>query len=91
MEAQVLGAETEVPKYRDIEAVYVEAVDNRDTVELWREAIEKSMSSKCILRVMKTFHDKHTNKEHRLGELFIVPTERAAELLANKMKLVERI
>ncbi len=41
MEAQVLGAQTEVPQYEDgIESVYVEALDNRETIPYWRLALE---------------------------------------------------
>ena len=41
MEAQVLGAETEVPRYEDgIESVYVEALDNKDTIPYWKLALE---------------------------------------------------
>lgn len=41
MEAQVLGAKTEVPQYKGgVESVFVEALDNRDTIEDWRKALE---------------------------------------------------
>lgn len=37
MEAQVLGAKGEVPQYPDgKEAVFVEPLDNRDTIEYWK-------------------------------------------------------
>lgn len=39
MEAQVLGADTEVPKYDNLESVFVEALDSRDAISYWREAL----------------------------------------------------
>lgn len=41
MEAQVLGAKTEVPVYQNgLESVYVEALDNRATIPDWRRELE---------------------------------------------------
>lgn len=95
MEAQVLGAETEVPKYQNgLEAVYVEALDSREALPYWREALEahaKSLSGKCIIKVMRSFKDLRTGKQRRLGEVFTVSQKRANELLNHELKLVEAL
>lgn len=41
MEAQVLGAVGEVPQYEDgIESVFVTPLDNRETIQYWKQALE---------------------------------------------------
>ena len=93
MEAQVLGCETEVPVYPDgHESVYVEALDNRDTIDLWRTAIEahiEAVGSKCIIRVMRRFNDLEAGRTRYRGEMFLADKSRADVLLANKIKIVE--
>lgn len=94
MEAQVLGCKTQVPKYENLEAVYVEALDSRDALPYWREALgahAKTLTGKCILRVMKSFEDLRAGKQRRVGEVFATSNERADQLLANKHNLVEKL
>lgn len=92
MEAQVLGAKTEVPKYDGHESVYVEALDNREAVKYWREALEpiaEEQSQFCIIKARREFNDLAEHKIRRQGDVFRVSKKRAKELLAHKIKIIE--
>lgn len=94
MEAQILGCKTEVPKYDGHESLYVEALDNREAIKYWREALEpiaKEQSQSCIIRAMREFNDLAERKMRRKGDVFRVSKERAKELLANKHNIVEEL
>lgn len=94
MEAQVLGCKTEVPKYDGHESVYVEALDNREAVKYWREALKpiaKEQSQSCIIRARREFNDLAEHKTRRQGDVFRVSKKRAKELLSNKIKIVEEL
>lgn len=92
MEAQVLGSKTEVPKYEHAEAVYVEALDNREAVKYWREALEpiaEEQSQFCIIKATRDFEDLAAKTQRRKDDIFRVIKERADQLLANKIKIIE--
>jgi len=94
MEAQVLGAKGEVPKYNDLEAVYVEPLDSRDVIPYWHMALDEhynSLNDTAIMRCMRTFNDLKAKKHRLLGEVFAASNDRANELLAHELKLVERL
>lgn len=94
MEAQVLGAKTEVPKYDGHESVYVEALDNREAVKYWREALDpiaEEQSQSCIIRARREFNDLEANKTRRKGDVFRVSKKRSKELLSNKIEIVEEL
>ena len=94
MEAQILGCKTEVPKYDGHESVYVEALDNREAVKYWREALDpiaKKPSQSCIIRARREFNDLAEHKTRRQGDVFRVSKKRAKELLSNKVKIVEEL
>ena len=94
MEAQILGCKTEVPKYDGHESVYVEALDNREALKYWREAlepIEEEQSQSCIIRARREFNDLAAKTVRRHGDVFRVSKERAKELLGNKFKIVEEL
>lgn len=92
MEAQTLGAKGEVPKYENIEAVFVKPFDSRNALPHWEKALlshRNTYSSATIIECMRSFNDLLTNKNRRVGEIFAVSNERALELLSNSVKLVE--
>ena len=94
MEAQVLGAKTEVPKYDGHESVYVEALDNREAIKYWREALQpisEEQSQSSIIRARREFNDLAEHKTRRRGDVFRVNKKRADELLSNKFKIVEEL
>lgn len=94
MEAQVLGAKCEVPKYKDLEAVFVEPLDSRDAIVYWKEALEAhalAQSDTVIIRSMKSYNDLQENKIRIIGEVFAVSSKRAKQLLSNKHMIVERV
>lgn len=94
MEAQVLGAKTEVPKYDGHESVYVEALDNREAIKYWREALKpiaKEQSQSCIIRATREFNDLAAKTVRRKGDVFRVSKERAKELLSNEHNIVEEL
>jgi hypothetical protein len=92
MEAQVLGAEGEVPKYKNLEAVFVKPLDNRDAIPYWQEAlVGHARTGTIFLKCLTTFHDLKSDTVRRAGGVFAVLDERAAELLGNKLNLVERV
>ena len=94
MEAQVLGAKTEVPKYDGHESVYVEALDNRDTIPQWRNflmAIHEEQSGFSIIRAIREFNDLEEARTRRKGDIFAVRVKRAEELLSNQAKIVEEL
>lgn len=81
MEAQVLGCKSEVPKYEDLESVYVEALDSLKAIPFWIEAL-KDEPEQNFVRTLTTFKDLKNNKKKRLqGEVFSVSEERLKQLL----------
>lgn len=96
MEAEVLGAKCEIPKYDNpnIGAITRTVLDSRDAVKYWREALEpiaEEQSQSCIIRARREFIDLAEHKTRRKGEVFRVSKERAKELLSNKIKIVEEL
>lgn len=95
MEAQVLGAKGEVPKYDDgIEAVFVKPFDSRDAIPYWKEALlehSKLYGNRCILKCIRPFNDLREARMRLHNEIFSVSQERADELLSNSIKIVERV
>lgn len=94
MEAQILGCKTEVPKYDGHESVYVEALDNRETIPEWGkllEAVDEEQSGFRIVRATIAFKDIAAKTVRREGDVFRVSKERAKELLSNKMNIVEEL
>lgn len=90
MEAQALGCKCEVPKYENLESVYVDLLDSRDAIPLWQEAL-KNEHEKRILKAKKNFKDLHENKKRQKGEVFNATNERAEELLRSEINVVEEL
>lgn len=96
MEAKVLGAKCEIPKYDNpnIGAITRTVLDSRDAVKYWREALEpiaEEQSQSSIIRSIREFNDLAEHKTRRNGEVFRVSKKRAKELLSNKIKIVEEL
>lgn len=93
MEAQVLGADCEVPQYQNgLEAVFVDVLDSKDAVVSWREALEPFVKDGvCIIRAVREFKDLEVNRLRKPGEIFTVNKERAQKLLSNDIKIVEKV
>lgn len=94
MEAQALGSKCEVPKYENIEAVYVDLLDSRDAIPFWRNALQKQvkvLDDKTIIKCMIAFNDLAESKRRIIGEVFTVSKDRANELLSHKLNIVERL
>ena len=96
MEAEVLGAKCEIPKYDNpkIGAITRTVLDSRDAVKYWREVLEpiaKEQSQSCIIRVRREFNDLAEHKTRRNGEVFRVSKKRAKELLNNEIEIVEEL
>lgn len=93
-EAQILGCNTEVPKYDGHESVYVEALDNRETIPEWRkllEAVQEEQSGFRIVRATIDFKDLAAKTVRREGDVFRVSKSRAKELLNNQLNIVEEL
>lgn len=93
MEAQVLGASCTVPQYPDgVESVYVEAVDSRDVIGMWRAAISPNVKDGMkIVRVTRDFYDLKHSLQRRQGEVYTESEGRVTELLGNKYYIIELI
>ena len=94
MEAQTLGASGEIPKYDNLEAVFVKPLDSRDAIPYWRLALDAQsamLNGTTIIRCMKAFNDLSARKFRKPGEVFTVPSNRADELLAHELNLVEKL
>ena len=90
MEAQALGCKCEVPKYENLESVYVDLLDSRDAIPLWQEAL-KNEPEQRIMKTIINFKDLCENKKRQKGEVFNASDERANELLNGKIKVVEEL
>ena len=82
MEAQVLGCKTEVPVYKDKESVYVEALDNAETIDDWSRLFKSEYSDKCIIIVIRTFTDLKAKRLRKGGEIYIEDNARANDLIS---------
>lgn len=94
MEAQILGAECEVPKYKEHEAVFVKPFDNKDALPEWDRVLSlhaKNLKNNRTLKCIKRFFDLETGKNRIIGEIFFVSKDRAEELLSNKNNLVRLV
>lgn len=90
MEAQALGCKCEVPKYENLESVYVDLLDSRDAIPLWQEALNKEPEQR-ILKAKIKFKDLRERKKRQKGEVFNATNERAEELLRSKINVVEEL
>ena len=88
MEAQVLGAECEVPKYENLESVFVEPLDSLDAVSYWAEALD-GYETINVARVLVDFHDTVADVVRYKGDVFTAPRERLEEIAQHKLGLIE--
>jgi hypothetical protein len=92
MEAQVLGCEVEIPDYKDpsIGAIPREVLDTRGAIPYWQEFFSGNEIG-VALKTKKGFTDMHDRTTRRVGDVFTASEDRAAELLSNKLDLVEQL
>lgn len=90
MEAQALGCKCETPKYENLESVYVELLDSRDAIPFWKEALKNEPEHR-IMKAKINFKDRYEAKKRQKDEVFNAPHERAEELLASKINVVEEL
>lgn len=80
MEAQALGCKCEVPKYKNLESVFVDVLDSNDAVHYWEEALKNELEN-TFVRTMISFNDLKVKKKRTKGEVFTASDLRIEELL----------
>lgn len=90
MEAQVLGCKCEVPKYKDLESVFVDVLDSKDAISYWAEALKNEKEIKDnLVKATISFKDLQAKRKRIKGEVFSVTDLRLEEILNHKENLVE--
>lgn len=74
---------------RKISVQYTLSELSQKSIDTAMEQLGKLSTKKCIIKVVRGFHDLEAKKKRRLGEVFVVSKPRAKQLLANKINLVE--
>ena len=91
MEAQILGAKTSLPEYKNGHvAEPVQATDNKDVIPKWRKVLKAHETNLVIIRSMRSFYDNQERKYRKQGEIFMASPARADVILSHTPKVAER-
>lgn len=84
MEAQVLGAKTSVPEYKEHEAVFVKALDSLAAVKHWQKAFKKvPKRTGALVEVLTMFTDTESSLTRKAGDVFEVKSKERLKALLN--------